>query len=464
MNRWGKRCLALAVMLCICTAMARADDIPDWILEDWATPTAFPQTPEPVAGGWFESKNELKPVEARLKDRNATRSGPDTNYTEELGTISIDTPIVLYQTEQSRVGDVGWGMIEFVYRGTLVRAYTGTKGIDFFPEDVDHSDKTYTEAKMASSTKPYFGPGEQYRQHEYTLYADYEVRVCHDENDWALIDFVYPKKRSLRARGWVRVEQLSGYTATDEMIYVTPTPTPTPSPTPTPTPTPKPQRTPIGEATRDYGVQIGDSIKFGLYPQKSGEETEKEPIEWVVLAKGKKGALLISKYVLDCQPYHTSKKEVTWEKSSLRSWMNKKFYEAAFSEDEQKGILPTANINDDSQFFGTAGGKLTRDRVFALDLYEAEHYLNDENRMGEATNYAVYRGAITKKKDQYIYWWLRSPGKEQDYVATIFARKNEIDYEGNAVNFGRKTTTNVGVRPSIWLSWGYIGTHDLSGR
>lgn len=460
MYKWKKVVFVMAVMLGIGVGTVRADDIPDWILEDWTTPTAAPQTPEPTGEGWFESKNELKPAEAYLKNRKGTRSGPDTNYTEELGTIDVNTPIILYQTEQSEVGDVGWGLIEFTFKGTLVRAYTGTKGIDFYPEEVDHSDKSYTEAKIAEEVKPYYGPGEQYRQCKYALSEGYEVRVCHDENGWALIDYVYPKKRSQRARGWVRVEQLSGYMATDELVYVTPTPVPTPAPTPTP----KPQRTPVGEAIRDYGVQVGDILEFGTYQQKKGKDAEQEPIEWIVLVKGQKGALIISKYVLDCQPYHSSKTDVTWEKSSLRLWMNKTFYETAFSEEEKKGIMLSANINDDSHVFGTIGGNLTRDKVFALDLYEAECYLNDENRMGKATEYAVYQGAITRKKDPYICWWLRTPGKAQNYAATIFARKNEIDYEGNAVNFGKDIVTRVGVRPSLWLSWGYIGTHDLSGE
>ena len=46
-----------------------------------------------------------------------------------------------------------------------MRAYTGTKGIDFLPEDMDHSDKTYTEAKMTLSIKSCYGLGEQYRQY-----------------------------------------------------------------------------------------------------------------------------------------------------------------------------------------------------------------------------------------------------------------------------------------------------------
>lgn len=42
------------------------------------------------------------------------------------------------------------------------------------------------------------------------------------------------------------------------------------------------------------------------------------------------GVRLISKYVLDCQPYNDSK-DVIWENSTLHNWLNNEFYNEAFN-------------------------------------------------------------------------------------------------------------------------------------
>lgn len=78
-------------------------------------------------------------------------------------------------------------------------------------------------------------------------------------------------------------------------------------------------------------------ITLGMYPQNMG--LAKETIEWIVLKKENNSCLCISKYLLDCKPYHKSLEKVTWENCTLRKWLNNGFLFTAFSPEEREKIL-----------------------------------------------------------------------------------------------------------------------------
>lgn len=76
----------------------------------------------------------------------------------------------------------------------------------------------------------------------------------------------------------------------------------------------------------DEKFAVGNYVTLGRYPQmQSGEDLTS--IEWLVLARDKNKALLISQYGLDAQPYNESETNVTWEKCSLRAWLNDVFFQ-----------------------------------------------------------------------------------------------------------------------------------------
>ena len=128
-------------------------------------------------------------------------------------------------------------------------------------------------------------------------------------------------------------------------------------------------------AQEDDGISAGDRIVFGSYPQKNvpGTDTyDTEPIEWRVLEIRDGNALVISEYLLDATVYYYDMADVTWEKSSLRNWLNSKFYDTAFSESEKSMILTVKIENKDNPLYGTPGGNDTEDNVFCLSLEEAQ--------------------------------------------------------------------------------------------
>ena len=111
----------------------------------------------------------------------------------------------------------------------------------------------------------------------------------------------------------------------------------------------------------------GDIIKFGSYEQDY-PINGKDPIEWVVLDKKKNGLFVMSKYALDCLPYNTEHVDTTWAECTLREWLNKKFYNAAFNSVEKKMIRSASVKNEDNPNYITEGGKDTKDKVYLLSL------------------------------------------------------------------------------------------------
>ena len=118
-----------------------------------------------------------------------------------------------------------------------------------------------------------------------------------------------------------------------------------------------PKKKTVEEKTYDFSeAKVGDTITFGSYEQDDDMTNGKEEIEWIVLAKDSKGILVVSKYALDCLPYNKDNVDVTWENSTIREWLNNKFYTTAFTKKERKMINKVKLTNNDNPYFGTKGG------------------------------------------------------------------------------------------------------------
>lgn len=198
--------------------------------------------------------------------------------------------------------------------------------------------------------------------------------------------------------------------------------------------------------------QVGSYATFGTYPQTSAG-TDATAIEWLVLDYDAKGnrALLISRYVLDCELYNASKMSVTWETCTLRKWLNNDFFSKAFSSQQQTAILTTTVDNSKSQgYYDTNGGNNTQDKVFLLSYAEAwKYFKSDDARMCAPTDYAIKQGALTSSsyivdgREACWWWWLRSPGKSSTSACSV-------NYLG-ACNYYIVSYDNDAVRPALWL-------------
>jgi hypothetical protein len=210
-------------------------------------------------------------------------------------------------------------------------------------------------------------------------------------------------------------------------------------------------------------TQTGKCIVFGHYPQtKDGKDNT--PIEWLILERDGLNALVVSKYGLDAQPYNISCTDVTWEKCTLRTWLNDTFYNKAFSADEQAAILTTNVDNSKSQCYSgwnTSGGNNTQDKVFLLSYAEANKYFGVEYWQNNGatdkvksrvapTAYAIAQGAGKTSSYKTVdgidagWWWLRSPGPYPDRAAYVLT-DGSLHYSGVRGDSGS-------VRPALWVN------------
>ena len=184
-------------------------------------------------------------------------------------------------------------------------------------------------------------------------------------------------------------------------------------------------------------------VIFGSYEQDSNPANGSEPIEWIILRANADGSrVLMSKYALDCLPYHSSYAEVSWETSEIRKWLNGYFYSEAFSEDEKNQILGMRLENKNNPSTGAKGGNDTEDSVYLLSAEEAAAYFAGRIEMAcVPTEYAISKGA--DNGGGTCWWWLRSVGGSEFYAAYVDKDGSVIDY-GDAVTY-----STFAVRPVI---------------
>ena len=206
-----------------------------------------------------------------------------------------------------------------------------------------------------------------------------------------------------------------------------------------------------------------------------------QPITWRVLAVEDETVFLLAEQALDCQEYNIRDDSVTWETSSIRSFLNsyaaaynqdkedyssKGFLNTAFTEEERNAIYSTKVVNANSLAYDTKGGRDTQDKIFLLSESEvyakqakAYGFVNrydilDEAKRVKSSTYAKAMGCYSSREEDKAsgtsyagncYWWLRSPGDATNSVAaSVFS--GEVSRGCNVVN------TGVGVCPAIKIN------------
>lgn len=226
----------------------------------------------------------------------------------------------------------------------------------------------------------------------------------------------------------------------------------------------------VSDGAGNIGGRQADNVYFGIYFQSNGDT--KDPIKWRVLSNADGRLFLLSDQNLDVFQYHTDQEDVTWETSTMRSWLNgydaskntggssgtdyttdDNFLNAAFSTNEQAAIAVTDVVNDDNPDYGTDGGNDTTDRIFLLSIAEASNssYFPGISSSRVSTNTAYV--ADGGKLGSYMFeagegdrWWLRSPGFDNKMAASIDEEGGEL-YEGNPVY-----NNSFAVRPAFNLN------------
>lgn len=196
--------------------------------------------------------------------------------------------------------------------------------------------------------------------------------------------------------------------------------------------------------------KVGEKVYFGKYEQDNNTFNGKEAIEWRILDKDGNKVLLLSEKCLDAKAYNDKAYNdnfvyITWEKRTLRKWLNEDFQNTAFSDVEQKAIINTNIKNNYNKDYGTSGGKDTIDDIFLLSIKEAEKYFkSDSDRTAVGTEFAK-KNVIDAEDGWACQWWLRSPGCNSECAAYV------VD-DGDVNTYGDSVCADYhGIRPALWV-------------
>lgn len=199
-------------------------------------------------------------------------------------------------------------------------------------------------------------------------------------------------------------------------------------------------------------VGVGATISFGAYEQNNDASDGAESIDWIVLAKSGNRLLVISKQGLDYRPFDEeyerfSSESITWDKCSLRRWLNDTFYASAFSEWEKR-MIPTVTVSaGENPEYDTNPGGATHDRIFLLSIDEAKRYFASDKTLCTCypTEFASQKLSYSPTDKGRSWWWLRSPGQSDGNTA--YVTPGGIRYYGNAL-----WCDYFAVRPAMWIS------------
>ena len=197
-------------------------------------------------------------------------------------------------------------------------------------------------------------------------------------------------------------------------------------------------------------LAVGDIVLFGSYEQDNITSNGKEPIIWIILEKESEKCLLFSYNIIDFLPFHDKMivESTAWRASTLHTWLNKTFFDIAFTSYESSSIIPVKYNLDDGEYSTTNRSNSMTDKVFLLSDKEVKKYLGyDITAYG--TEYAI-------KKDRYypesyngkMEWWLRSG---------YSLRFDAVRVDGSIS--GLRTNEDAGIRPAIWVNVSKISSN-----
>ena len=220
-------------------------------------------------------------------------------------------------------------------------------------------------------------------------------------------------------------------------------------------------------------------VWFGNYWQddtngnrKADTNDRKTPIKWRVLSSTEDDLFLLSNDLLDAKAYNTVNTDITWEDSTVRSWLNgygadsnkckedyqgNSFIDRAFTQLEKDAIKNTLVANSiDQGGYGTDGGNDTYDKLFFLSNnqimaeaygFSADNNIIDKIRQAKVTAFARANGAWGNRVEDLYgngFWWLRSPGDYSNYAAEVNSYGHVGTHEVDISKFG--------VRPALHIS------------
>ena len=195
-------------------------------------------------------------------------------------------------------------------------------------------------------------------------------------------------------------------------------------------------------------------LEFGYYEQDNIIDDKYEPIEWLVLEEKNEKVLVISKKTIISISYNDESKNITWDKSILRLYLNNIFYNTYLNGEERNMILPSTVVNSTINDFGFSNGVDTVDKIFILNTEEYKKYFNsDEERVSAGTPYGKSIGLQISSTlpiadvpiENGTFYWARNVGYHLSDIACV-------NWDGKVNVYGYDSKSDgMGARPCMWL-------------
>ena len=161
-------------------------------------------------------------------------------------------------------------------------------------------------------------------------------------------------------------------------------------------------------------------ITFGTY--------EGSPIEWIKIQEENKMVLLVSKYSLFSAPFNSNSNDGHWSRSTIRAFLNNKFFNESFTNEEKKQIvnvkLTDVNNCKDGIFL------LSKDQVASL----TQQQQNDILRLKQGNTITTPSGSC---------WTRTYASRNCSFPVWHLHGINSFD--------DNRTTDNRHICPALWI-------------
>lgn len=197
------------------------------------------------------------------------------------------------------------------------------------------------------------------------------------------------------------------------------------------------------------------SVYLGTFEQDGDIGTGTEPIEWIAIGDTDGSVKLISRYILDFQPWNDAVNTTArWSSCSLRAYLNGEFLQTSFTEAERALLMSQTVSTPALAAWGTAFvvQEACTDTVSLLSVNDACNLYSDvDASTAEATAYASSRYPYSDDTN-LGNWWTRDLNSNKSDVATMPFTK----VLPNRALSSYRMNNKMGVRPVITVSQDHL--------
>lgn len=176
-----------------------------------------------------------------------------------------------------------------------------------------------------------------------------------------------------------------------------------------------------------------------------------EPLTWRVMNETDTEVTLISEYVISITRYNQPNKNVRYDNSQLRSYLNTSFLDRAFYNEAKKPLKTKIGIGA----LGSEPSVYVEDSVWipsADELSKENGFLHEDDKYVFTTDYSRAMGAVSYLDSPNSYYYNTTPYPTRNYYSLSENKIFCVDYFGKTMIASDDSFSNTSVRPCIKIS------------